>query len=82
MTLHERFSCCVFFVAQKYIVNQHPVKNNDERDQRPKTAYCPVRSQKDRQDYAHKADHTGSRSTGNRIPDACLRISDKKICGF
>ena len=64
------------------LLRTEEIQNSEKRNHHTKTAYCPVRSQKDRQDYAHKADHTGSRSTGNRIPDACLRISDKKICGF
>ena len=58
------------------------IQNSEKRNHHTKTAYSPVRSQKDRQDYAHQADHTGSRSTGNRIPDACLRISDKKVRRF
>ena len=44
-------------------------KNNDERDQRPKTAFCPVRSQKDRE-----ARYIGSTRDGVR--DICTETFD------
>ena len=42
MTLHERFSCCVFFVAQIYIVNQYPVKimTNETNVPKPHIVLC------------------------------------------
>jgi hypothetical protein len=41
MTLHERFSCCVFFVAKKQLIGL--LRCNEKRNKSRKTAYYPVR---------------------------------------
>ena len=45
MTLHDRFSYCVFFVAQIYIVNQYPVKimTNETNVPKPHIVLCAPR---------------------------------------